>query len=70
MHYVGDIHQPFHSTTRYSPQNPEGDRGGNKFSLKNFRGAKNLHAAWDQVLYQHDRNAKRPLGDLSWIQIG
>ena len=33
IHYVGDIHQPLHATSRYTSQYPEGDRGGNSFAL-------------------------------------
>lgn len=61
MHYVGDIHQPFHSTTRYSPENPSGDLGGNRYTLKNRYGAKNLHAVWDKVIYKNKKNSRRPL---------
>ncbi len=56
-HLVGDIHQPLHATTRYSPGLPEGDRGGNLFPIKgpdytDHNGDRvpidNLHTYWDQ----------------------
>ena len=34
IHYIGDIHQPLHSSDRYSRDHPNGDRGGNQFSIK------------------------------------
>lgn len=56
-HLVGDIHQPLHATTRYSPEHPEGDRGGNLFPIQgpeyvDYRGRRvpidALHTYWDQ----------------------
>ncbi len=45
VHFVGDIHQPLHSTSFYSDENPSGDRGGNEFNLQgDYR---NLHSMWD-----------------------
>jgi hypothetical protein len=45
VHFVGDIHQPLHSTTYFSDDNPSGDQGGNEFNLQgNYR---NLHSLWD-----------------------
>ena len=29
LHFVGDVHQPLHAATYFSPQFPAGDRGGN-----------------------------------------
>ena len=51
VHFVGDIHQPFHAV---------GDaRGGNEISVTLFgqerctRSGCNLHAVWDDGLIQH-----------------
>jgi hypothetical protein len=50
-HLVGDIHQPLHAISLYSPQFPDGDKGGNdEMVLKeppypNTRD--NLHSVWD-----------------------
>ena len=33
IHYVGDLHQPLHATSRYTESHPNGDRGGNDFHL-------------------------------------
>jgi hypothetical protein len=52
IHFVGDIHQPLHCTTRVDSAHPEGDRGGNLVSIKipgqNGKLTKsNLHSFWD-----------------------
>lgn len=55
IHFVGDIHQPLHCTSRISSANPEGDRGGNLVRIK-IVGANgqiketNLHSYWDSGL--------------------
>jgi hypothetical protein len=52
IHFVGDIHQPLHCSTRVDKDHPDGDRGGNLFNVK-VRDAngrmqtKNLHSYWD-----------------------
>jgi hypothetical protein len=45
IHLVGDIHQPLHTTSRYSRAYPEGDKGGNRFLIDGPK--KRLHAYWD-----------------------
>jgi hypothetical protein len=45
LHLVGDGHQPMHNSARVTPQEPEGDRGGNLFLLN---GRLNLHSYWDR----------------------
>lgn len=54
IHFVGDIHQPLHATTRESDEHPDGDRGGNDFKIVPgdvFSGMerppRNLHQVWD-----------------------
>ncbi|HXD34134.1 MAG TPA: S1/P1 nuclease [Pyrinomonadaceae bacterium] len=52
IHFVGDIHQPLHCSTKVDQAHPEGDRGGNLFSLSiPDKGGKkrltNLHSYWD-----------------------
>lgn len=34
IHLVGDLHQPLHTSDRYTKEHPEGDKGGNEFALK------------------------------------
>ena len=53
IHYVGDIHQPLHATTRFDSTYPDGDRGGNSFKLLAKDGIKELHGVWDSILYEH-----------------
>lgn len=58
IHYLGDIHQPMHSISRINKDYPAGDRGGNDFPLPTHYTAKELHAAWDAVLYEFHVNDK------------
>lgn len=47
LHLMGDIHQPLHSGSLYSPNLLRGgDRGGNAVNTDNG----NLHARWDRAL--------------------
>lgn len=46
IHLTADVHQPLHAASRVTPQNPEGDRGGNLFKIQGG----NLHGAWDSAL--------------------
>ena len=56
-HFVGDIHQPLHTTARYNPDPKPGDKykddaGGNGVSLANLADTpwgKNLHTYWDEA---------------------
>ena len=52
MHYVGDIHQPLHASTRVDSKYPTGDRGGNNFPVTPKDGINELHAVWDSLLYE------------------
>lgn len=52
IHFVGDIHQPFHCLSRDSDDFPQGDRGGNSHTIQPISGwgdrdVTNLHALWD-----------------------
>jgi len=46
LHLVGDVHQPLHCSTRVTDREPDGDRGGNEFELRQ----QTLHAYWDSML--------------------
>lgn len=48
IHLVGDIHQPLHSSSRITPLDEDGDRGGNDFRLAGS--SRNLHSYWDGVI--------------------
>jgi hypothetical protein len=50
LHLVGDVHQPLHNSARITPQDPQGDRGGNLFLLGGLYPRNNLHAYWDSLV--------------------
>jgi hypothetical protein len=50
VHVVGDLHQPLHTVNRVSAANPDGDKGGNLFSVRRSAGntgSVTLHKLWD-----------------------
>jgi hypothetical protein len=62
IHFVGDLHQPLHSTTN-------ADEGGNCVPLKYFRRepherghglAPNLHSVWDSAILERDSEGADP----------
>ncbi len=66
MHFVGDIHQPLHTTARYNPDPKPGDKfkddaGGNGVSLGNLgdtQWGKNLHTFWDEAYRRNYENGE------------
>lgn len=63
IHLIGDIHQPLHNTTRVSDKLPEGDAGGNGFSLGDGW-PWNLHSFWDGIIdLQLPRGKNEPKPD-------
>jgi S1/P1 Nuclease len=52
LHLAGDVHQPLHATARFTTQHgpPEGDRGGNLFTIRSNNTRTNLHSFWDGLL--------------------
>jgi hypothetical protein len=62
LHLVGDIHQPLHNVTRFTPGKPDGDLGGNFFLLADDAPRPNLHSYWDAGggLFEF-RDVRRPL---------
>jgi hypothetical protein len=63
IHYVGDIHQPLHATTRVTAPMPEGDQGGNLFFVKLPDGHGHthrvkLHGYWDGGLETFPRQGR------------
>jgi len=63
IHYVGDVHQPLHATSMYSSDFPEGDRGGNSFTLDEHQGVENLHALWDSAVLSYPNDWQQPLSN-------
>ena len=50
LHLVGDIHQPLHCTSRFTPTQSNGDEGGLKVTVKPTVGASTaLHFFWDDL---------------------
>jgi hypothetical protein len=47
LHLTGDVAQPLHCSARVTPQEPDGDRGGNLFALQPGMQA---HLFWDLAL--------------------
>ena len=60
-HFVSDLHQPLHATSRFTNDVPGGDEGGNLFPLKGTW--RNLHAMWDDACGSLSKyNDIRPFG--------
>jgi hypothetical protein len=70
IHYVGDIHQPLHASSRYSPDFKRGDRGGNSFKLQRKDGISELHALWDSVVTKYADDWNEPLNADGWKNTG
>ncbi len=56
IHYVGDVHQPEHSTALVNSEFPNGDRGGNSEKIPSKDGVNNLHFVWDSAIYEYTGN--------------
>lgn len=59
IHYMGDIHQPFHCESRFDTTYPDGDSGANLFPLPYHYSVDELHALMDKVLYVERNNIPR-----------
>jgi len=70
IHYVGDIHQPLHCTSRVNHDYPKGDRGGNNVPIAPRGDINELHAVWDSVVYEYDGYADLPFSDEDWDAQG
>ena len=74
IHYLGDIHQPLHTVSRFTQEHPDGDRGGNDFMLKARdpvgHNITNLHALWDSGVYEFEDDVPQPLTETSWQWLG
>ena len=53
VHYVGDVHQPLHSTALVDSEYPSGDRGGTSEKIPSKDGVSSLHFVWDSVVYEY-----------------
>jgi hypothetical protein len=70
IHFMGDVHQPLHCSDRYTKDKPKGDKGGNDFALKNHYAANELHAVWDNVIYQYHATVHRPFDTAGFADFG
>jgi hypothetical protein len=53
-HCIGDMHQPLHACTMFSPDYPTGDRGGNEICVLSNGAVLRLHQIWDECLGNSD----------------
>jgi hypothetical protein len=66
IHFVGDIHQPLHTTARYNPDPKPDDKfkddaGGNGVTVANLGDevwGKNLHSFWDEAYRRYYENGQ------------
>ncbi len=61
MHFVGDIHQPLHTTGRYDPETHQhDDAGGNLVTVANLADTPwpNLHTFWDEAYRRYYENGE------------
>lgn len=61
MHFVGDIHQPLHTTGRYDPETHQhDDAGGNLVTVANLADTPwpNLHTFWDEAYRRYYVNGE------------
>ena len=70
IHFMGDVHQPLHCSDRYTKDKPHGDKGGNDFATKSHDKAKELHAVWDNAVYQYHSTIHRPFDAASFTDFG
>lgn len=50
-HLTGDLHQPEHAVSLFTPELPTGDKGGNLITVRKPSGESlKLHALWDEML--------------------
>lgn len=64
IHYAGDIHQPLHTASRFDKEFPKGDRGGNYFHIEGKTSeVTNLHASYDAVLYEFEKEPSLPFSN-------
>ena len=57
FHLIGDIHQPLHTTSLFTTQFPNGDRGGTRFYIRvrETTAPISLHKFWDDLILGSDR---------------
>ena len=63
IHYVGDLHQPEHATTKVDSLYPSSDRGGTAEKIPSIDDVNTLHFVWDSVVYEYTGRPVLPLSD-------
>lgn len=66
IHYVGDLHQPLHTTAEVDSTYKSGDNGGNAEKIPTIDGVSNLHAVWDSVAYEYTGFPVQPFSAADW----
>jgi hypothetical protein len=52
FHLTGDVHQPLHTSTLFTTEYPQGDRGGTRFYIRARESSSpiSLHQFWDDLI--------------------
>ena len=69
IHFLGDIHQPLHTTTLWNRNFLSSDAGGNLFKIIFDDNITELHALWDGGMGIMGDLIPRPLDTNSYLQI-
>lgn len=70
IHYIGDLHQPLHSVSRFSKKQSKGDFGGNGYWISSYGAFRNLHSLWDSGMNKYVKGINPPLNDYKeWPAI-
>ncbi|HRI88471.1 MAG TPA: S1/P1 nuclease, partial [Candidatus Hydrogenedentes bacterium] len=58
LHLIGDLHQPLHTSSYFTVQFPQGDRGGTQFFIRAApdRSVISLHTFWDDLILGSERH--------------
>jgi predicted transcriptional regulator len=63
---MGDLHQPLHTVSRVNKDYPDGDRGGNNFTLPKVNNIDNLHSVWDSIVLLETERIVLPFTAITW----
>jgi S1/P1 Nuclease len=69
IHILGDMHQPLHCTNMWNSDFPQGDEGGNLFTIEFDSQIKELHAFWDSAAGKLENDYPRPLSSADWNDL-
>lgn len=77
IHFVGDLHQPLHVGNHITAEHPapEGDLGGNNFTIKHYGPdmpsyANSLHFIWDHLFDQTSEiKVDNPMSEIQWAAL-